>query len=73
MMAVDLVTLSSRNQIDSAIIIAGDSDLIPAIDMAKNNGTIIYLYYHPKCIHNELLNACDERILMTNDMWKKCK
>lgn len=71
MMAVDLVTLSSRNQIQSAIIIAGDSDLIPAIDAAKNNATIIYLYYHSKCVHDELLNACDERISMDYKLWEK--
>jgi len=73
MMAVDLVTLSSRNQIESAILVAGDSDLIPAIEVAKNNGTIIYLYHHVKCIHNELLNACDERIQMDSNLWKKWK
>jgi len=71
MMAVDLVTLSSRDQIQSAIIIAGDSDLIPAIESAKNNGTIIYLYYHKKCVHDELLNACDERIPMDQKLWQK--
>jgi len=71
MMAVDLVTLSARSQIQSAIIIAGDSDLIPAIDTAKNNGTIIYLYYYYKCVHDELLNACDERIPMDRALWKK--
>jgi len=71
MMAVDLVTLSTRSQIDSAIIIAGDSDLIPAIDIAKNNGTIIYLYYHYKCVHDELFNACDERIPMDRTLWEK--
>lgn len=71
MMAIDLVTLSYRDQIQSAIIVAGDSDLIPAIERAKNNGTIIYLYYHPKSVHNELLNACDERIPMDNNTWKR--
>jgi uncharacterized LabA/DUF88 family protein len=38
MFAVDLVQLSTKRQITEAGIIASDSDFLPAIEVAKNEG-----------------------------------
>ncbi len=44
-LAVDLVLLASKQRIDKAVIITGDSDFLPAICSAKNEGVLIHLYH----------------------------
>lgn len=59
--AVDLVRLSFSHQISSAVLMTGDSDLVPAIEAAKDAGVVVQLYYSKHSVHQELLQACDER------------
>jgi len=62
LLAVDLVKLSLEHQIQRAVLIAGDSDFVPAIQIARDAGTVVELYYcsHPRP-HRELMEAVDER------------
>jgi uncharacterized LabA/DUF88 family protein len=71
--AVDLVRMSTNRQIDRAILIAGDSDLVPAIEAARDAGVVVTLYYSPKSVHNELLQASDERVEITHNLINKVK
>jgi uncharacterized LabA/DUF88 family protein len=65
LLAVDLVQLSVGHQIQRAVLLAKDSDFVPAIQIARNAGTVVELYYHiPPRPHTELMNACDDRILI---------
>ena len=61
---VDLVLLSAKQQISHAALIAGDSDLIPAIEVAKNEGVLIHLY-HGATPHRKLVQVADERTQIT--------
>jgi uncharacterized LabA/DUF88 family protein len=61
LLGVDLVTLAAKNQITDAIILAGDSDFLPAIEMAKREGVAIHLY-HGAYPHSDLVAAADERV-----------
>lgn len=60
LLGVDLVLLAAKHQITDAVIIAGDSDFLPAIEAAKGEGVVIHLY-HGTSPHRDLLVACDER------------
>jgi uncharacterized LabA/DUF88 family protein len=60
--------MSTNRQIDRAILIAGDSDLVPAIEAARDAGVVVTLYYSPKSVHNELLQASDERVEITHNL-----
>jgi uncharacterized LabA/DUF88 family protein len=63
LLAVDLVQLAVGHQIQRAVILAKDSDFVPAIQIARNAGTVVELYYHtPPTPHAELMSACDDRI-----------
>jgi uncharacterized LabA/DUF88 family protein len=62
---VDLVLLSAKQQISHAALIAGDSDFVPAINVAKNEGVLIHLY-HGATPHRKLVEAADERTQITS-------
>ncbi len=61
---VDLVLLSAKQQISHAALVAGDSDFIPAIRVAKNEGVLIHLY-HGATPHAKLVEIADERTKIT--------
>lgn len=61
LMGVDLVSLAAKHQITDAAILAGDSDFLPAIEVAKAEGVVVHLY-HGASPHRDLLSKCDERI-----------
>ena len=65
-LGVDLVLLSAKQQISHAIVIAGDSDLIPALCVAKNEGVLIHLF-HGSAPHRKLVEVSDERTQITKE------
>jgi uncharacterized LabA/DUF88 family protein len=65
LLSIDLVKLSVEKSIRRAVLIAGDSDYIPAIKIARDEGVIVQLYYsEPAGIHQETLTACDDRFII---------
>ncbi|MBO8171746.1 MAG: NYN domain-containing protein [Bacillaceae bacterium] len=76
-LATDLVMHSTKRVISHAVLLTGDSDFIPAIEIAKSEGVHITLYYckddrlRP---HDELIDAVDNRRKITQDLietWKR--
>ena len=61
LLGVDLVQLAAKQNIQEAILVAGDSDFIPAIMAAKAEGVLVKLFHGAKP-HNELWRESDERI-----------
>ncbi len=59
MLSLDLATLSTKRLIHRAVLMTGDSDMIPAIQIAKNEGVVVELFYVPRSTHHELLQAVD--------------
>ena len=57
----DLVQLAAKHQITDAMVLAGDSDFLPAIEVAKQEGVVVHLF-HGANPHNDLLTRCDERV-----------
>jgi uncharacterized LabA/DUF88 family protein len=66
LIGVDLVMLSMKKLITHACIIAGDSDFIPAIEVAKYEGVITYLFHGPNC-HEDLKQIADVRIEINDE------
>ncbi|MDM7940928.1 MAG: NYN domain-containing protein [Methanothrix sp.] len=67
-LAVDLVRLSCGRMIGKAVIVTGDSDFVPAIEAAKEAGVLVVLYYSPSSIHDELLSAVDESVVIDQSL-----
>jgi len=68
LMAVDIVRVSWQKSVNNIIIIAGDSDFIPAVSNAKEAGLITKLYYSKYSIHDELLIECDDTYEIDNKL-----
>lgn len=73
LMSLDIVNMCFDNQIQHAILIAGDSDFVPAIKKAKDCGAIVHLFCHQKSVHNEILDEVDEFHLISEELISKCK
>lgn len=67
LLAVDLVLLATRHRIDTAAVISGDSDFLPAIAAAKNEGVMIHLCHGvgPTRPHRDLWDVADIRTTIT--------
>lgn len=60
-LAIDIVQLSLLRSINTAVVLTGDGDLLPAIQLAKNNGVHTILWHGPwKTVGAQLWGACDE-------------
>lgn len=65
MLAVDLVRMSWGRQVETAALVTGDSDFVPAVAAAKDAGVLVKLFYTRDSYHDELYEACDERTELT--------
>lgn len=60
LLSVDMVRHSAAGHIQHAIVIAGDSDFIPAIELTKESGATVTLWYgDPNTIHKDLIQVSD--------------
>lgn len=65
-LGLDAATLVFHDRIDVLALLAGDSDLLPAVRLAKNYGVVVKLVHGPHRTYNaELWETADERIEIT--------
>jgi uncharacterized LabA/DUF88 family protein len=72
-LGVDLVMLAAKQRIHRAILVTGDSDFLPAIRAAKNEGVLIHLYHGsgPQQPHRDLWEEVDDRTVITQELLQK--
>lgn len=72
MIGVDMALLAGKGKITNVALFSGDSDLIPAIEAAKNEGVLITLwhgsYTQDTAPSRELIEICDERRELTTEI-----
>ena len=68
MLGLDFALLSGKSQISHAALVAGDSDFIPAVEFAKQEGIVVWLFHGPiknkkgaSTFARELWDVADER------------
>jgi uncharacterized LabA/DUF88 family protein len=71
-LAVDLVLLATKRQITRAALLTGDSDFLPAVQAAKNEGVLIHLYHGEgeNQPHRDLWDVADTRTIITETLIK---
>lgn len=74
LLSIDLVELSAKSKINTAILVAGDSDFVPAIKKAKDNGvkTILFCSDNRREFHQNLWKEADKRYQITLDTMRCC-
>jgi len=70
-LATDLIKGSYENLYDVAIIISGDADFIPAINLVRKNGKKVINAFFPKSSSYLLRNCCDGSINLRKALNKK--
>lgn len=81
LLGLDIALLSGKNQISHAVLVAGDSDLVPAIKVAKQEGVSAWLFHGPSrarddghsTFSGELWQAADERFEMDEAFWQSVR
>ena len=80
LLGLDFALLSGKRQITHAALVAGDSDFIPAVEIAKQEGVVVSLFHGPtkdrredSNYAQELWSAADERIELTQSFMESVK
>jgi len=74
--AVDIITFAYLNVYDTAILVSGDADFVPAIKAAQDFGKQVINVSFPKTKSFHLNQTCNKTILLDNEkiskiLWKK--
>lgn len=71
LITIDLLNLSFKNKITKAIIITGDSDFVPLVEIVKKEGVQVHLF-HGSSYSRELYEICDMRTKINYQLLQKC-
>ena len=74
-LSVDMVKLAWSKLVDVIVLVSGDRDFVPAIRAAKDAGILVKAVYSTRSglyVHSELLQNCDERVEVTDELIKRC-
>jgi len=58
-LAVDLTVLAVTGKITKACLLAGDEDFVPLVNVAREHGVFVHLFYGPGA-SRDLIQACDK-------------
>lgn len=76
LLAIDMIKLALKGAIQKVIIVASDSDFIPAVRALKDEGVMVHIYYYDDKdfgFSRELISECDDRHELTEEHFKDCE
>jgi uncharacterized LabA/DUF88 family protein len=62
---LDIATLAFRRIVDTIVVVAGDSDLVPAFKLARREGLRVYLVTYGHNVTSELSAHVDDMLECT--------
>jgi uncharacterized LabA/DUF88 family protein len=79
LLGLDFALLAGKHQISHAAVVSGDSDLIPAVEIAQQEGIVLWLVHGPRfskidshsTYAEELWDKADERLELTKEFITK--
>lgn len=72
LLGIDLTLLSGKHLITHGALVTGDSDLVPAVEVAKREGVSV-LVYHGRTYHQELWSMADRRVQITQELIERIR
>ena len=74
LLGLDFALLSTKQRISHIALVAGDSDLIPAVQVAKDESVSTWLFHGPRnTVHQDLWREVDERYEITREFMLRCE
>jgi len=80
LLGLDIALLSAKHQVTHMVLISGDSDLAPAVDVARNEGVVVWLVHGPtgrqsgdNTVARSLLDLADMRYEIDQDFINKVR
>ncbi len=75
LLSIDLVNSAASGKIEDAVLLAGDSDYIPAVRVAKEHSINVTLYHshNHRSYHTALWEICDIRHPIDSDLIERIK
>ncbi len=81
LLGLDIALLSGKQQITHAALVAGDGDLVPAVELAKREGVSVWLFHGPavaadnqmSTYSRELWQAADDRREIDHEFWGRVR
>lgn len=71
MLATDMVVQVLKGRIGEVVLLAGDADFIPAVEIVTDEGVPVRLY-HGQLRSTDLCIACNESVRITDDLLIPC-
>jgi len=65
LLSIDLVHASLKGKTTHVALVAGESDFVPAIEVARSESASVWLF-HGSRTHLDLWSVADERVQLTN-------
>jgi uncharacterized LabA/DUF88 family protein len=75
LLSVEMVRLAWSGQVKLIVLIAGDSDFVPAIEAAKDAGVLVKMVHAHRAglyVHTEMMMVSDERMDVDRDFIERC-
>ncbi len=80
LLGLDIALLSAKQQVTHMALISGDSDLTPAVDVARNEGVVVWLIHGPtgrksgdNTVAQSLLDLADMRYEISQNFMDQVK
>jgi len=70
LLAVDMISFALNESYDVAILVSGDSDLVPAVDVVKTLGRHVELAFFDQCYH--LKQVADKVTILNSSYFADC-
>jgi uncharacterized LabA/DUF88 family protein len=70
--ATDMIVLASKNAYDTAVLVSGDGDFVPAVKAVQEMGKQVENYYFRSGHSWHLRQTCDKSVLMDKKFIMKC-
>lgn len=70
--ATDMIVLASKNAYDTAVLVSGDGDFVPAVEAVQEFGKRVENYYFRSGHSWHLRQTCDKSVLMDEKFISGC-
>jgi len=72
-LATDMIVLATKNAYDTAVLVSGDGDFVPAVSAVQEMGKHVENFYFKSGHSWHLKQTCDRSVLMDKEFILQCK